>query len=343
MSSSAAASLVPVADPPGDGISSIAFNPSPAHAAHLLTSSWDSTVRLYDVESMSPANPPVHLQSPVTKAVWAGAHDPTTVYATTIDGSLHQVNMNGGAQSVLGKHDQGLGCVVSCPGENVVYTGGWDSTLRVWDPRSSSPCVSNHLQMGKVLALDVTASDQALGAPLLVLATHNNKVLIYDRRDLSKSLQHRESQLRYMTRALRCTPDGEGFAMSSTEGRVAVEFFDASEASIARRFAFKCHRQQVEGVEHVYPVNDLVFHPKHTMTFASAGADGVVGIWDGIKKKRIRALPRQATSISSVSFSPTGDKLAMAVSYTWEEGDKEHPPESILIRCISDADVRPRK
>jgi cell cycle arrest protein BUB3 len=108
------------------------------------------------------------------------------------------------------------------------------------------------------------------------------------------------------------------------------------------------------------------------MTFASGGADGLVNMWDGTLKKRIRSFPRQQTSISSLSFSPDGSKLAIAVSYTFEEGEKEyvfhdkkptdsvvslhrtpvkfanvdslpsHPPDTILIRSITDADVRPK-
>ena len=35
-----------------------------------------------------------------------------------------------------------------------------------------------------------------------------------------------ESALRHQTRCIRCLPDGEGYAVSSVEGRVALEWFD---------------------------------------------------------------------------------------------------------------------
>ncbi len=38
--------------------------------------------------------------------------------------------------------------------------------------------------------------------------------------------QHRESSLKYQTRCIRCYPDGAGYALSSVEGRVAMEYFD---------------------------------------------------------------------------------------------------------------------
>ena len=42
--------------------------------------------------------------------------------------------------------------------------------------------------------------------------------------------QDRESSLKFQTRCIACTPDGTGYALSSVEGRVAMEFFDPSEA-----------------------------------------------------------------------------------------------------------------
>lgn len=37
--------------------------------------------------------------------------------------------------------------------------------------------------------------------------------------------QHRESSLKYQTRCVRAYPDGAGYALSSVEGRIAMEFF----------------------------------------------------------------------------------------------------------------------
>ena len=53
--------------------------------------------------------------------------------------------------------------------------------------------------------------------------------------------------------------------MSSIEGRVAVEFFDPSEESQSRKYAFKCHRDKSSGVDTVYPVNALAFHPMYVL------------------------------------------------------------------------------
>jgi WD40 repeat protein len=87
------------------------------------------------------------------------------------------------------------------------------------------------------------------------------------------------------------TDTGEGYAVSSVEGRVGVEFFSSK-----GNFAFKCHRVKQPHVENVYPVNALSFHPMYTSpvndrynaTFATGGGDGTVSFWDSQTKKRLR-------------------------------------------------------
>lgn len=74
--------------------------------------------------------------------------------------------------------------------------------------------------------------------------------------------------------------------MSSIEGRVAFEFLDSNPEIQRKKYAFKCHRLKENGVEKIYPVNALGFHPVYN-TFASGGSDGFINIWDGYNKKRL--------------------------------------------------------
>ena len=50
-------------------------------------------------------------------------------------------------------------------------------------------------------------------------------------------------------------------SMASVEGRIAVEYFDPSPEAQEKKYAFKCHRQTIDDVDHVWPVNALAFHP----------------------------------------------------------------------------------
>lgn len=38
----------------------------------------------------------------------------------------------------MGTHEAPIKCVEYCPEVNVVITGSWDSTVKLWDPRT--PC-----------------------------------------------------------------------------------------------------------------------------------------------------------------------------------------------------------
>jgi len=56
-------------------------------------------------------------------------------------------------------------------------------------------------------------------------------------------------------------PTKLGYATASVEGRIAVEYFDPSPEVQDKKYAFKCHRQTIDDVDHVWPVNSLAFHP----------------------------------------------------------------------------------
>ncbi|KAI9216489.1 quinon protein alcohol dehydrogenase-like superfamily [Blastocladiella britannica] len=343
-------------EPPSDGISALAFIPgtaiSRAHERHLVAAaSWDRSVRVYDAAARAPVAT-VPISDPATGLAWSPIPGPHTVYTTTARGAVLALDLASFAVTPIGAHTDGTGlrCVsvapAAAPDAGTVYTGGWDGKVCAWDPRAATRSVSPVATRdvpGSVWAMDLAPETAA--APLLVVATASGAILELDRRFLTGDpLAVRDSPLKYPTRTVACTPDGSGFALASTEGRIQLEAAATAAAAAARRFAFKCHRVTRDGTEFVYPVNAIAFHPRHPMTFASGGADGTVGLWDGIKRKRIRLLLKdQPTSISSLSFSADGDMIAAAVSYTWERGSCPHPPDSIVVRPFTDADVRSKK
>ena len=62
----------------------------------------------------------------------------------------------------------------------------------------------------------------------------------------------------------------QGYAISSVEGRVAIEYFSESPEAQAGKFAFKCHRTKEGGKDTAHPVNAIAFHPS-LGTFATGG------------------------------------------------------------------------
>ena len=55
-------------------------------------------------------------------------------------------------------------------------------------------------------------------------------------------------------------------------------------------------------------------------TFASAGSDGTVSVWDHKSKKRLRQYPKYNNAVPSISFNKDGTQIAVGVSYNWDEG-----------------------
>jgi cell cycle arrest protein BUB3 len=232
----------------------------------------------------------------------------------------------------------------------MVISAAWDSTLHLHN--------SNH-PGGSYASISLPAKpfSLALSSSKLVVAMAQRNVSIYELDALaakSKSLsdegqiprdidpwQRRESSLKYMTRTVDCMPSDEGYATSSIEGRVAVEWFDPSTESQNRKYAFKCHRQSIDDVDVVYPVHAIAFHPIHG-TFATGGGDGVVAIWDAIAKRRIRIYPKLEASVAALSFSSSGKYLAIGMSPELEEGMDDLPaePVGIFIRELGENEVK---
>lgn len=215
-----------------------------------------------------------------------------------------------------------------------LVTGSWDRTIRLWDPSASEPQQHSISLPERVYTFDITGHR-------LVVAMASRLYHIYDLRNTSQPAQVRESSLKYMTRSLGCMTSGEGYATASVEGRIAVEYFDPSKEMQEKKYAFKCHRAVVNDEDHVWPVNAITFHPTYN-TFASAGSDGTVSLWDHKTKKRLKQF-KYGSPVSSVAINCDGSKMAIACSYTWDEGDEglktaENP--AIWVKTLEDGDMK---
>lgn len=314
--------------PPGDGISAVKFGPNSSQ--FLLVSSWDTTVRLYDVTSNTMRMKYNH-PGPVLDCCF---YDAVHAYSGGIDQVVKVYDFNASAETTVGKHDAPVRCVEYCPDVNVVVTGSWDQTIKLWDPRT--PC-----NAGSVTQPDKVYTIAACGDKVVV-GTAGRRVLVWDLRNMGYPQQRRESSLKYQTRCIRCFPNKQGYVLSSIEGRVAVEYLDPSPEVQKKKYAFKCHRIKENGIEQIYPVNAISFHCMYN-TFATGGSDGFVNIWDGFNKKRLCQFHRYPTSIASLSFSHDGSILAIASSYMYEQDELENcPDDAIFIRHVTDQETKPK-
>jgi cell cycle arrest protein BUB3 len=313
-------------NPPNDGISSLSF--SPFHNSLLLVTSWNSEATIYNTSKNSISSKSIQDRA-LLDGIWINSN---TVSFAGLDGQLKVLDILKNETSIIGSHENAIRSIVYNSTQNTLYSGSWDSTVKVWDLKSQK-CISTLGLPGKVYSMAMTPNDSTL-----VVGTSGRNVYIYDKSN--KLTQKRESSLKYQTRCIKCFNDNSGYALGSIEGRCAMEYFDPSEKTQSLKYAFKCHRTKDGPTETLYPVNALSFHPIYG-TFATGGSDKCVNIWDGFAKKRLWS-KQFDNSISALSFSGDGNQLAIASSYCFEKGEQEGHLDQIYIRTVSDSMVKPK-
>ena len=262
-----------------------------------------------------------------------------------------------------------------------VASAGWDSMFCIWKCHTDSTDTANN-DNDKAPLVQLKLPDKAFSMDAIPIHNNSNnnnnsnnaesyriaistagkRLLIIDIQNLhtpnptATIVLNRESSLKYQSRTCRFFPSGNGLAIGSIEGRVAIEFLNDAPLNIPspsgmKKYAFKCHRSG----DIVYPVNAIAFHPKFE-TFATGGCDGTVVTWDGLHKKKLTVLPEFETSIAALAFNHDGSQLAIASSYTFEEGVRDGDgsgsgsgdengkkvKDDIYIKLIEEKDVMPK-
>jgi cell cycle arrest protein BUB3 len=332
--------------PPGDAISALAF--APASPSKLLVSSWDKKVYLYDVGDGEVENNLIKTfehRAPVLDVCY-GADD-NEAFTAGIDHVVNKVNLETGEKTELSKHSAPVRSVVYSASHGILVSASWDCSLNIHNLKDPSSSPISVALPGKPQAVAVSKTK-------VVVAMAGRIINIYELDAMQgmfssgatelKPWQQRESSLRYLTRAIACMPTDAGYSTSSIEGRVAVEWFEDTAESQARKYAFKCHRQaDPEGDgDIVYPVNALTFHPVHG-TFASGGGDGTVALWDAEAKRRLKQYQKFPNNVAALAFSCDGKYLAIGTCPGFETGQEDYTgagQTAIVIRELGENEAK---
>ncbi|KAI1853395.1 hypothetical protein JX266_002101 [Neoarthrinium moseri] len=341
-----------LAQPPNDAISSLVF--APEAPTRLLVSSWDKNVYLYDTHTDAEGGGHGTLlqtfehRAPVMDVCF-GADD-NEAFSAGMDWTVRRIDLESGDQTVVSKHAAPVRRVVYSREHSLLITASWDNTLHVLNPSNTSLTPLTITLPGKPHAMAASPSK-------VIIAMTSRLVHIYDLAALGASLasgsgaapepwQQRESSLKFLTRAVAAMPSDAGYATSSIEGRVAVEWFDASAESQARKYAFKCHRQtgtaEDGAADVVFPVNALAFHPAFG-TFASGGGDATVALWDAAAKRRMKIYQKFPDSVAALAFSSDGKYLAIGVCPGFETGMEDYSGEGrtkVVIRELGETEAK---
>lgn len=315
--------------PPTDGITRLCFNPVP-NSSQLLVSSWDNSVRLYNIAQ----NSLQHMYTHQYAVLDCCFYEQTKTLSGGLDRTLKMYDFSSQSDMVLGNHVDAIRCVRYCAELGLVITGSWDKTVKLWDPRQKQS-VGMYDQNGESVYTISLCGDR------IIVGTANRRVLIWDLKNMQFAEQRRASSLKYQTRCIECFPNKQGYVLSSIEGRVAVEYLDTDPEVQKKKYAFKCHRLKQEGIENIYPVNVISFHEAHN-TFATGGSDGFVNIWDPFNKKRLCQFHRYPADISSLAFNKEGNMIAIGSSPVTLQDDQEKMKDAVYIRHITDSETLPK-
>ncbi|KAF1985133.1 mitotic checkpoint protein-like protein BUB3 [Aulographum hederae CBS 113979] len=329
---------------PADAISKVKFAPN--SPTRLLVASWDQNVYQYELGDNTSKLVRKFKHRSAVLDVCFGEND-HEAFTAGLDWRVSRLDLATGKMTTVSTHEAGVKSVVYCQQLSMLVSAAFDQTLHVHFPK-------NPVHEPAIVELPSKPFALCLSPTKLVVAMASRDVNIYDLKAMAmltsaasntqpnkvemEPWQRRESAMKFQVRAVACMPDDAGFASSSIEGRVAVEWFGEEEEH--KKYAFKHHRQTVDEVEIVYPINALVFHTTHGTTFASGGADGTVALWDSVVKKRLNKYDFTA-SVADIDFNSGGDLMAVGVCSGFDEGQEgEVEGINVFIRKMSDEDIK---
>jgi len=319
---------IEVLQAPTDGISSLSFSPQ---SNLLVATSWDCQTRCWEVQPNGSTIPKASIShdASVLCSCWSG--DGSMIFSGGCDNISKVLQLSSGSSSQIGKHDGPIKCINYINEINCLVTGSWDKTLKYWDGRQQNPIFSTNLPE-RAYSMDFRF-------PYCVVGTAERHVITYDIRNPSNEYKHIQSPLKYQTRCLALFAEADGFAIGSIEGRVALQYFEDSNAS--KNFAFKCHR---EGND-IFAVNVIAFN--RFGTFATAGSDGIFHFWDKDNRTRLKPFLKCAQPISAGCFNYDGTIFSYAVSYDWSKGHEYYNPQTqkncIFLHPVKEEEIKPKK
>ncbi|XP_027914327.1 mitotic checkpoint protein BUB3.3 [Vigna unguiculata] len=306
-----------------DAISRTRFAP---HSNNLLISSWDSTLRLYDVDASL-----LRLQAPSQAPLLDCCfQDDVVAFAVSSDGLIRRYDLHSGLVDTVGCHDDMATCIGYSNETCQLVTSGFDKKLLLWDMHMEK--ASSWLR-----SLEAEVNSMSVYGFNLVVSI-GASVHVYDLRNFDKPVLSKEAFNGTHSRCVSSIPNAEGFAVGSVDGRVSLQIsYPFSSDDIG--YIFRCHPKSKDGRHYLVSVNDIAFSPLVCGIFVTGDNEGYVTMWDAGSKRRLMELPRCSNSVASLSYNHVGELLAVASSFTYQEANEIEKPPSIFIHKVDNIDM----
>ncbi|VDD96624.1 unnamed protein product [Enterobius vermicularis] len=358
-----------VPSPPDDTVQVLKFNPPITGRPFLLSSgSWDSVVRVWQVNENGQCEPKAQqtVGGPVLSLEWF--EDGTKLFIGSADQKVYCWDLESNQVLVCGTVL--LSMLFQMPTEafwtsQVTDNGRMKkvffflknkiavfSTLsdvisfRFWDMRQ----LPTQTSLATIqLPERVYCGDMLY--PMAVIGLANRRMKVYKLDSEPREVKDTETTLKFQSRCVAIFKDKNnvhpaGFGLGSIEGRVAIQYVEATNPK--DNFTFKCHRspELINGFQEIYAVNDICFHPKYG-TLATAGSDGRISFWDKDSRTKLKTSDAMPHPITCISLHGSGQILAYAVGYDWSKGHEGNNPSQgakiFLYPCDQELKPKPKK
>ena len=287
-----------------NGITQVNFNPF--NDELLSISTWNKTLEIYNSNTGENITS-YSFDSPQLCNIWV------------------DINMcaSGGADGIisinsvkLGSHNSSISSLNYISNSKTLISSSFNGLLKIWNIKTKK--LINELKLDyKIYSIHLLPNNN-------ILLNCSERILYSFNLENLNEFIISKSPLQYNTSCLATNKNS--IAIGSFEGRIAIEYIEEKK----RNYAFKAHYEIKEENRYIYPVTCLLFNPKNDY-LATSGSDGKVLIWNLEQKRKVSEFGPFHTSISSISFSSNGDKLAISISYGFEKGEIGLINDQLLI------------
>ncbi|KAF5727166.1 mitotic checkpoint protein BUB3.3 [Tripterygium wilfordii] len=305
-----------------DAVSRIRFAPL---SNNLLISSWDSKLRLYDVDR-SLLRFEVASEAALLDCCFQSE---SVALSVGSDGFVTRYDLHSTNGDTIGNHEDIATRVGYSEETCQIITAGLDKKIICWDTRTTRP-------LACLEKLDAEVESMSLSGFILMVAI-GASVYMYDLRNLDKLVQSKESKADVRIRCVSSHHSSRGYAVGSIDGRVTLEIDPTVSNDMG--YTFRCYPKSRDG-KFLVPVNDIVFNPHIGSAFVTGDNEGYVMAWDARSKRKLCELPRYPNSVASLSYNREGQILAIASSYTYQEANEKEEPPQIFLHNLDDNSIR---
>ena len=317
---------------PDDSVSKVRWSPADCPLVLLGATSWDKTVRVWQVAKG--ATPGAAVQAQLMGGQSGAA--PLLDMAFAADGRVFyggccrtamMWNLQTQQQQQVAAHDLPVSCMAYVNqqvSQEMLITGSWDGKVRFWDLRQPAPAKEENLG-APIFAMSVVS-------PMVAFAT-GRKITVMNLQTMSRAGElEPNAMMKYQFRDVACMPNHSGVMTGSAEGRLSVMPLSPAAASAA--CCFKAHATETPGMRHHFTMYQLNFAVVHQQggTGITGGADGVVRFWNLGARTRIAEIPPKLHNpapvpVSCGALSADGTMLAYGSSYDWSLGKDNFDPK----------------